>query len=390
MAVVTCFVTAVMLVGPVGSELDEAKKAWQQIRGQRPACVKVTYDAEWPKHNGQDHDRFEFKRCGKNMSLLEQRDGTFEGKNTKENSCWVVNDRYAFVVCRIPDESRWILHRFAQAGTDLYAALEERLRLHDLTCTLKGVQVIDTRLWEIVNNTDCQFTEVNGAPDLYRLEFRQKGDEPFQNEVGFPCREREGTIILNRKRGWTVESAVVTSFNGIETTTRYAYGNLSDGYPIETVMQYDGNTIVRRCTPDESAPVAGDFFLTAFALPEPDDTTANLHDGVEASISPDGTSLIVKVTNRSSQSLRVIGNPNVCGSGGCVVSLRGTELSRLSAMARGESQILTFKLQRDPTRPLSCYTLLRIDDEGTLRCLKVWVKGDGNDLRTTVEDTAIE
>ena len=227
--------------------------------------------------------------------------------------------------------------------------------------------------------------------DQYRLNFGRRVMNHFGMKTVFPFREREGTkIILNRKRQWTVESAVVTSFQGLETTTRYAYGDLRDGYPIETVMQYDGNTIVRRCTPDDGPTSVGDFSLTAFALPEPDETTANLHDGVEASVSPDGTSLIVKVTNRSSESLRVIGNPNVCGSGGCVIPLRGTALSHLSAIARGESQTLTFKLQRDPAQPLSCYTSSRMDDAGTLRCVKVRIKGEGNDLRATVEDTALE
>ena len=47
MAVVTCFVAAVILAGPVSAELDEAKKAWQQIRDQRPACINIKYDAQW-------------------------------------------------------------------------------------------------------------------------------------------------------------------------------------------------------------------------------------------------------------------------------------------------------------------------------------------------------
>ena len=124
--------------------------------------------------NGHEHSLFDFKRCGKNMSFLEQLDKTSEGKNTREIACWVVNDRYAFVVYRISDHSRKLpfcpsWDRVVQGSRG------EAASTHDATCTLKMFPVIDTRLWEIVDNTDCKFTEVEGRSRPVSVRFSAEG-----------------------------------------------------------------------------------------------------------------------------------------------------------------------------------------------------------------------
>jgi len=246
-------------------------KSWEKIRQQRPTHVKLSYDGEYPKSNSADHDQFEFKRHGENMLFMEKRNSTIEGKTTNVIECWVVNEHYAFVVNRVSEDSGWMLSRFRMAGTEDYQKFAERLRLFEATTCFPGVTVKDAYLWEIVDNTNCEFVENEGDQDRCRLVFRRKGAEPFRTGVGLKFWPKEGTIVLNKQNGWVVESAVLLDSKGNEETVQYTYGERSDFVPVETVAESEVLIIKKRLTEHgfDNRSVESDYRLAAFGLPEP-------------------------------------------------------------------------------------------------------------------------
>lgn len=267
-----CSVVAAVLWAIVGASLrDDALSSWERMREQRPTFVKLTCKRAYPQQEIVHDNRFEFGRRGENRRFAEDRDESHKGRRSREHNCWVVNDQYAFVVARASEQTGWMLKQVALRGTDDYQALVQRLDFLEATSAFGGLIVADAPLADIVANTECEFTDVEGDPLRCILTFRRKGERKFTSTFGFPFHPEKGAIVLNKEKGWVVESAELTHAGGSKVTETYRYDGETGAMPAEMLHKTD--TGYRCVTVQELSFDKGfsesDFRLTAFGLPEP-------------------------------------------------------------------------------------------------------------------------
>jgi hypothetical protein len=375
--------------GPVDSELrqrllTEGRSAWKSMHdaARRLEVVGTRTLTRMRDNQITYQSRFHLKfRDGSILSIrtdrrkFETSSNTMPPENTRVEC---VNARYAFQAA-MREDGKYQLRGFGtnELRDKLAASLDQPgifpwnvslIPLHELVVRrefeLLGIQK------QISNSHACVRVNFEFSPapsdDSRRMEYILKGWFVVDPESQWRLLESDMQCSPPNNPGLSMKMR-----------WEYEYGEDQQGQPVPTRLTHyrgEGAHLERSETQfdrfDYKRIPWDDFKLSTFGLPEPADQTGNLTPEDMVGVSLDGETLIINVTNRSSDNLRLIGATSECGDAGCAFPTEDERKKLPLTIEPGRTGSLKYEVQHAADKPLLCSGWLHFDDGGVLRCFR--------------------